>query len=551
MRAVYRRAVKHAQTTPKQANWNSLHDNLAGKNTDQFWKEWKKLYSTNKSNLHPVVNGLSSRQDIADSFKTHFMNISKPNNVDRVDRLNADFEDKYSEACHNHAQSCNCSEHRISLDSVMDAVFSMKKGKCSDDDSIHAEHFFNAPLSLFDRLQCLFNVMLQHSFVPKQFQLGTILPIVKDRQGDLGDPHNYRGITIASIISKIFEHVLRIVFRDYLTSSAYQFGFKRKSSTSHALHCLKETINYYADGGSNVYCSFLDASKAFDRLVHSGLFLKLLSRNVPMVFIDLIIFWYSNLQCRARWGDSHSEWFSILAGVRQGGVLSPDFYCLYVDDLASILTRLNVGCHVRDVFVSILLYADDMALLAPSLRGLQLLLNACEQYCRDWDISLNHKKTKNIAFGKGVSNLCPLFLDGSKIEWVPTWKYLGVTVQSHRRFNCCINERLKAFYRSLNAIVRIEGRSNELVMLQLLESHCIPILTYAIDVIHVADSDVRRKLRVAYNAVFRKIFNYKDNESVRELQMFLNRPTWEALVEKRIQSFQQKISSSSTLTVYL
>ena len=171
----------------------------------------------------------------------------------------------------------------------------MKKGKCSDDDKISAEHFFNAPLLLFDRLRDLLDAMLRHSFVPTQFHLGTILPIVKDHQGNLGDLNNYRGITIASIFSKIFEHVLRILFQDYLVTSTYQFGFKKKSSTSHALHCLKETINYYTERGSNVYCSFLDASKAFDRLVHPGLFLKLLQRRVPMICIDTIIYWYSRL----------------------------------------------------------------------------------------------------------------------------------------------------------------------------------------------------------------------------------------------------------------
>ena len=97
--------------------------------------------------------------------------------------------------------------------------------------------------------------------------MGTIVPIVKDRQGNLGDLNNYRGITIAPIISKIFEHVLRIVFSDSLSTSNFQFGFKRKSSTSHAIFCLKETINYYTERGSSVFCSFLDASKAFDRLV--------------------------------------------------------------------------------------------------------------------------------------------------------------------------------------------------------------------------------------------------------------------------------------------
>ena len=76
----------------------------------------------------------------------------------------------------------------------------MKKGKTADDHKINAEHFFDAPLTLFDRLQTLFNKMLTHGHVPQQFQSGAIIPIVKDRQGDLGDMHNYRGITIAPII---------------------------------------------------------------------------------------------------------------------------------------------------------------------------------------------------------------------------------------------------------------------------------------------------------------------------------------------------------------
>ena len=386
--------------------------------------------------------------------------------------------------------------------------------------------------------------MLRHSRVPREFQLGTIIPIVKDHQGDHADLNNYRGITIAPILSKIFEHVLKIIFFAYLTTSKHQFGFKKKSSTSHALFCLRESIDYYTSKGSNVYCSFLDASKAFDRLVHSGLFLKLLQRNVPLIFLDLMIHWYSALQCRVRWDDSYSAWFDIVAGVRQGGVLSPDLYCIYIDDLVSILRSLQIGCYIKGVFLSVLLYADDMALVAPSLKGLQALLKACEVYCQDWDICLNRNKTKNMAFGRGTTGLCPLELDGDQIEWVNTWKYLGVTLHSHEKFNCSIKERLKSFYRCLNSIFRIEGHSNELVMLRLIEAHCVPILSYAVEILHVADPDVRRQLRVAYNSVFRKIFNYRRNESVRELQAFLSRPTWEELVEKRRTQFMKKLSTS-------
>ena len=127
----------------------------------------------------------------------------------------------------------------VSLEIVLDATFKLKKGKCADDSSICAEHFFNAPLALFDRLQDLFNKMLLHGFVPNEFQHGTIIPIVKDRHGDQGDLNNYRGITIAPIVSKIFEYVLQIIFQPFLSTSNYQFGFKRKSSTSHAIHCCR------------------------------------------------------------------------------------------------------------------------------------------------------------------------------------------------------------------------------------------------------------------------------------------------------------------------
>ena len=96
-------------------------------------------------------------------------------------------------------------------------------------------------------------------------------------------------------------------------------------------------------------------------------------------------------------------------------------------------------------------------------------------------------------------------------------------------------------------------------MLQLIESHCVPLLTYAIEVI-VANRDERRQLRVAYNSVFRKIFGYRWSQSVSALQSFLGRPTWEQLVENRQASFTARINRTGgdslarallTRTIYL
>ena len=187
-----------------------------------------------------------------------------------------------------------------------------------------------------------------------------------------------------------------------------------------------------------------------------------------------------------------------------------------------------------------------MALLAPSLKGLQTLLAATEQYCKTWDIMLNPKKTKNMIFGKNYS-LPPLQLDGKNIEWVECWTYLGVVLRSHSSFNCCIDKKVNLFYHCANGILRIEGRSSETVMLQLLESHCLPILTYAIEVIEMANRDERRRLRVAYNSLFWKLFDYCTWESVTDLQHALKRPTWEELVKKRRDKFHERLLHSNVI----
>ena len=138
----------------------------------------------------------------------------------------------------------------------------------------------------------------------------------------------------------------------------------------------------------------------FDRLVHAGLLLKLIQRHIHIVFLEIIMFWYDNLQCRVKWDDCFSAWFSITAGVRQGGILSPDFYSIYVDDLLLRLESTGKGCHFHRVFAAALFYADDMAIMAPSIKGLQHLLSICEDYCAEWDICLNAKKVEKHVFRK-------------------------------------------------------------------------------------------------------------------------------------------------------
>ena len=548
VRARYKCAIRAAQRAPKQMSWDRLHSSLSQKDTSRFWCTWRRMYNKNKNSHSPIVDGVFSKQGIADTFMHVFQKNSKPNNPSKVEDLNREFSTTYANYVHNHVTNCDCKSSYVSLSNVIDALTEMKCGKSADEDTITAEHLLNAPLNLLKRLTTLFNSMLNHAFVPKQFRFGFMIPLIKDQQGNHTDSNNYRGITISPIISKLFEHCLKIVFHDHLSTSNYQFGFKKSSSTVHAIYCMRQTINYYIDNGSRVYCSYLDASKAFDRLVHSGLFLKLINRGIPLVFLEVIMSWYNGLKCRVKWDGHFSDWFTILAGVRQGGVLSPDFYSIYVDELIAIIQRSNKGCYVNGVFMAALFYADDMALLAPSIKGLSLLLEICSEYCIKWDICLNAKKTRNMYFGKRSSVLFEIQLNGQSIDWAKQWTYLGVSLNSSKKFDCSISEKIKKFYKCTNAIFRIDGYSNDLVMLQLVETHCVPLLTYAIEVIDVLNRDEKRQLRVAYNSLFRKFFHYRRYDSVTALQHFLSRPTWEELVEKRTHGFEMRVRTAGQST---
>ena len=120
---------------------------------------------------------------------------------------------------------------------------------------------------------------------------------------------------------------------------------------------------------------------------------------------------------------------------------------------------------------------------------------------------------------------------------------LGVTLLSGRNFGCFVRETIAKFYCAANSILRVEGRSDDIVMLRLMEAHCVPILTHATEMIHIVEPQQQNKLRVAYNAVFRKIFNYSWRESVTNLQHALGRPTWEEMVKKRTDMFLLKCKS--------
>ena len=110
---------------------------------------------------------------------------------------------------------------------------------------------------------------------------------------------------------------------------------------------VNETIQYYIEnGGQAVYLLLLDASKAFDKVSYEKLFELLLARNVCPKIVKLLYYMYTHKKCHVRWNNEHSDSFSVSNGVKQGSVISPLLFSIYIDNLFSKLKHLGLGCHV-------------------------------------------------------------------------------------------------------------------------------------------------------------------------------------------------------------
>ena len=165
---------------------------------------------------------------------------------------------------------------------------------------------------------------------------------------------DFRGISItcSSVVSKVFEHCILDRYGYFISSSDNQFGFKKKSSCTHAVFTLRSVADYYVNHGSTVntcICA-LDISKAFDKMNHHGLFLKYMQKRIPLNLLCILENWFKLCSTCIKWGSVVSRIFSVDCGVRQGGVLSPYLFALYVDSIIDRVKDSRIGCYLKGVY---------------------------------------------------------------------------------------------------------------------------------------------------------------------------------------------------------
>ena len=157
------------------------------------------------------------------------------------------------------------------------------------------------------------------------------------------------------------------------------------------MRCLifNEIVDHYVHHGSNVYSCLLDASKAFDSVHYGTLFRLFLCKDVPRCLIRLVFDSYIRQEVCATWNKQTSEYFTMENGVKQGGVISPIFFIIYIDPLLLQLRNSGYGCHLNGVYMGALSYADDITLIAPSIGGLNEMLKLCDNYATVYNVMFN------------------------------------------------------------------------------------------------------------------------------------------------------------------
>ena len=190
---------------------------------------------------------------------------------------------------------------------------------------------------------------------------------------------------------------------------------------------VNETIQYYIEkSGKRIYLLLLDATKAFDKVSYKVLFNILLKKHACPRIVNLLYYMYSNQLCHVKWGDETSASFSMSNGVKQGGVTSPLLFSLYIDGPFSLLKQSGLGCHVGLTFAGAFGYANDIALVAPSLCSLKLMISICEEFAKCHSIVFNPSKTKLLCFNLDqLSEIPPIYLNGVQISIVEHEKHLG------------------------------------------------------------------------------------------------------------------------------
>ena len=430
-------------------------------------------------------------------------------------------------------------------DDIVEAISNIKLGKC-DGDGLFSEHLLYASSVLNAPLAGIFTCLVRHGYMPQCLRDSILIPVLKKNR-DVTCSSSYRPIALSSSLSKILEHLVLLKYSSLLHTSHLQFGFKPGSSTTLCTGTVKNIISRYINNGSSVHGCFLDATKAFDLVDHSLLFKKLIDRGLPLAVVRFLSCWYSSQKMRVCWDNLLSNSFSVSNGVRQGGVLSPILFSVYLDDLLCQLADSGAGCYWGHLFAGAVCYADDIVLLAPCPSALRIMLEICSSYAANHGLKFNAEKTQLICFHlRHCQPRIPIIqFNDTILHYTNEVVHLGHILTFDLNDRSDIIRVVKDLNRKANSILCIFHASDPFVKTFLVSSFCLSL--YGCSLWSLSSPSIKL-CEVALNKLIRKLWHLPSHSHTSIVHCVAHIDSISTMVFNRFNSLlSSSLSSSSTL----
>ena len=316
---------------------------------------------------------------------------------------------------------------------IHDAIMSMSNNKSPGLDGIVIE-LIKAAISFYiPMLEKLFNKILDSGIYPEDCCKAILCPIHK--KGSVTDPINYRGISLLPVISKVFTKILsqRLnEWADHTMRQEEQAGFRKGYSTADQIFNLQCIVQkYIAREKGQSHILFVYFATAFNRIPHSHLFFKLIKAGRHGKTLKILRSVYGELKTCMRTPDGLTEFFTCLLGTRQGFMLSPLLFALYIEELLQMFKSAGCrGIYIDEIAdnVMALLFADDVAMCSETVGRLREMIRVLEDFSKKWQLKIHLEKTKILVFriGGKIKNNEVFYYENKRIEIVNSYKYLGI-----------------------------------------------------------------------------------------------------------------------------
>ena len=397
--------------------------------------------------------------------------------------------------------------------------------KSSGIDGVSSRVFKDAFRVLIPQLVFLFNLSFELGSFPDSWKSATIIPLYKG--GDKTEVSNYRPVSLLPLPGKLIEKVAHAKISEFLEQhnvlTENQGGFRKGFSTSKSIAELTDKILEDINKGYTSLAVFVDLRKAFDTVDHGILLQKLQCYGLKGKVLNWCENYLSNRAQRTLANGYLSERNSVYCGVPQGSVLGPLFFILYVNDM-----QFAVSANIQ-------LYADDTVIFASvkevkrTVESLQLELDGFHKWCLKNKLSLNTGKTKQMIFGtrqrvkKAKGNV--LRINGTPIQTVPTYRYLGITLDSTLSFTCHVKTVINMVAYKIHLLSKIRRFLTEEVAMKIYMSMIVPYFDYGDVIYGCANSEVLDKVQRLQNRCLKICKSYDIRFNTKALHLETGMPS--------------------------